>query len=102
MLDRCFNLGVHPDWVTADSVYGGSGQLRFWLEERGQSYVMAVASNHYVAIDFRQIQVKELIEFFHCQWTLLLSGQGTKGSRTYLWTAIEINIPTTTISVLPL
>ena len=52
MLSRCFLLDVKPEWVTADSVYGGTARLRFWLEEHNQAYVLGVACRQYITSNF--------------------------------------------------
>ena len=39
-------------WVTGDSVYGGSGPLRTWLEAQRQSYVLAIAKNDGVDLPY--------------------------------------------------
>jgi SRSO17 transposase len=38
MLSRLYDAHLRPEWVVADSVYGGNATLREWLEEQGQAY----------------------------------------------------------------
>src|SRR5262249_7965184 len=45
MLERLRAAGLPAAWVTGDTVYGGSGPLRAWLEEQSQPYVLAIAKN---------------------------------------------------------
>ncbi len=50
MLERLRAAGLPAAWVTGDTVYGGSGPLRAWLEEQLQPYVLAIAANDGVAL----------------------------------------------------
>src|SRR5205807_319505 len=54
MLERTFLAGVSASFVTADEVYGKDSKLRLFLEERKQPYVLAVACNQYVWVDYSQ------------------------------------------------
>ena len=45
MLVRVRAAGLPAAWVTGDTVYGGNGSLRAWLEEKRQPYVLAIAAN---------------------------------------------------------
>src|SRR5258708_5042738 len=45
MLARVAAAGLPADRVPGEEFYGGSRQLRRWLEERRQSYVLTIASN---------------------------------------------------------
>src|SRR5262249_41741288 len=42
MLQRALQAGVQAAWVTADTVYGGAYELRHYLQERRQPFVLAV------------------------------------------------------------
>ena len=42
MLERAFDAAVPAAWVAGDSVYGDNRQLREWLEECTQAYVLTV------------------------------------------------------------
>lgn len=55
MVLRAFEAGLRPTWVTGDKVYGRDGELRRFLEQRHQRYVLAVASNTYVWRGFKQV-----------------------------------------------
>ena len=50
LLERAFAAGVRAAWVTADSIYGGVYQLRHFLEEREQPFVLAVPSTQRVGL----------------------------------------------------
>ena len=72
MLTRALDAGVPASWVTGDEVYGLHPGLRTFLQARGMSYVLCVASNQWVWVDAqepgnsggelgrRQLQVKTL------------------------------------------
>src|SRR5260370_1259759 len=47
MLGRAFAAGVKADWVLADTVYGYD-EMRKWLEDQRQPYVLAVPETHQV------------------------------------------------------
>ena len=48
MLKRAFAAGVKAKWVTGDSVYGNDSQMRSWLDQRQQAYVLGVTSQYRV------------------------------------------------------
>src|SRR5262245_58344815 len=50
LLERAYAAGVPAAWVTADSIYGGAYQLRHYLEEREQPFVLAVQSTQRVGL----------------------------------------------------
>ena len=50
MLQRALDAGVPVCWVVADTVYGHSSQLRFWLEDHGLSFALAVPSLEAVCV----------------------------------------------------
>src|ERR671914_1532213 len=53
-LARAFAAGTPATWVTGDSVYGDDRRLRMWLESRPRAYVLAVSSQGYVWLGWRQ------------------------------------------------
>ena len=94
MLQRAFDAGAAAAWVTADEVYGSDGKLRFWLEGRGQAYVLAVKSDQRVWGGFRQAKVSALAaEVPGEAWHRLSAGDGAKGPRLYDWAVTRINCP---------
>ena len=46
MVTRFLDAGHRAAWVAGDEVYGGNPKLRAVLEQRGTSYVLAVACSH--------------------------------------------------------
>jgi SRSO17 transposase len=94
MLARAFAAGMPAQWVTGDSVYGHARQLRMWLEERPQAYVLAVSGQEYVRLDGRPRQVKTLVAALPPEgWTRLSAGDGTKGPRWYDWRWLPLAEP---------
>lgn len=51
MLTRALDAGVPASWVTGDEVYGQHPGLRAFLQARGMSYVLCVASNQWGWVD---------------------------------------------------
>ena len=94
MIERVLRLGLRPSWITADEIYGHDGKFRFWLEEIGQPYVLAVPSNQYVTRGFSQYKVADLVrELSEDSWVKINAGTGTKGPRLYNWAVLRINHP---------
>ena len=85
-------------FVLADAVYGSDSRLRRMLEERGQSYVLAVRSNH----TLRVVTPAGLIETDPATmaddlgdgaWAAHAAGEGSKGPRLYDWARIALGRP---------
>jgi len=93
MLERAFKGGVHAAWVTGDAVYSASN-VRTFLEQRQQPYVLAVASNCFVwrwdQSGPNQIQVADIAQQFKpAQWQVCSAGSGSKGERLFEWAWIS-------------
>lgn len=94
MLERTFLAGVSVSFVTADETYGKDSKLRLFLEERKQPYVLAVACNQYVWVDYSQRRVDALAQAWPpTAWQRLSCGAGRKGERLYDWGVQTINSP---------
>lgn len=94
MLENAFANGVPGKWVTGDSVYGDNGEFRRWLEEKKQSFVLAVSCNTYVCKELEQLPVNTLMSRIpENDWQQLNAGNGSKGPRMYDWARILINSP---------
>lgn len=94
MLERAFEAGLQPAWVTGDSVYGDVRGLRLWLEEEEQAYVMAVSGKEYVWINLKQHRISQLLADLPTDgWSRLSAGDGAKGPRWYDWLLIPVNRP---------
>lgn len=91
MIERALEAGVPFSWVTADEVYGRDPRLRVWLEEQGVSYCIAVGSDEYVWLGFRQHRIKSLLgKIPEEAWHVLSCGAGAKGERLYEWACVEL------------
>jgi SRSO17 transposase len=94
LVERALDAGARPAWVVADAVYGADSKLRFFLEERDQPYVVAVASNQSVWVGLTQYRVKALAAQVPAKaWRRLTVGAGAKGPRRFEWAAVPINHP---------
>jgi SRSO17 transposase len=94
MVERTYEAGVLPAYITGDSVYGGDAKLRSWLEGRNQAYVLAVSSDEMVWIDKQRWQIKTLLDELPINgWQRLSAGLGSKGPRTYDWWRVEVGQP---------
>ena len=94
MLERALDAAVPAAWVAGDSVYRDNRQLRAWLEERTQAYVLTVSGKEYVWRAGRQWQVKTLLAMLEEEdWCRLQAGDGTKGPRWYDWRWLPLAAP---------
>jgi SRSO17 transposase len=92
MLERALEAGVPCAWVTGDEVYGGNGQLRRWLEARGQAYVLAVACDEPLwGRGPCRARADELARARPpAAWKRLSAGDGAKGPRLYDWRRVPL------------
>jgi SRSO17 transposase len=94
MLKRALEAGVPAAWVTADSVYGGDAALRAFLEERGQAYVMAIASDERLPLWEGGIRALTLARRLSAlAWHTVSAGEGAKGPRLYDWAYQPLDAP---------
>jgi SRSO17 transposase len=99
MLDRLVAVNLPAAWVTGDTVYGGSGPLRRWLQERRQPYVLALASNDEVDLPWGHtsyhLSAQEIA--VHAvpseSWQRVSAGAGAKGPRLYDWALVRLVPP---------
>jgi SRSO17 transposase len=99
MLERLDARGLTGTWVSGDTVYGGSGPLRAWLEARRQPYVLALASNDGVDLPWGNavyhVSAGEIAQHAldpHA-WRGLPAGEGSKGPRLYDWAFVRLAAP---------
>jgi SRSO17 transposase len=94
MLQRAFDAGVSLAYVTGDSVYGDDHELRSWLEESKQAYVLARSCNEYVWIGVQQRTIAAVLaELQEQNWVRLSAGSGSKGERVYEWQQLPLHPP---------
>jgi SRSO17 transposase len=116
MLVHAWELGVPMQWVTGDSVYGCSPQLRQTIEQAGKWYVLAVTSVIRVWQERPTVQEPEeetggrprrkvrlakgapkpqtvagvIAGLPKSRWRRLSIGVGTKGPRLYDWARLRV------------
>jgi SRSO17 transposase len=89
--------GLVP-WVLGDEVYGRSEELRQWLEEQKQSYVLTVPSNVGVRLPGRKPRQARRVDRVDAvvaelpgdAWQCLSAGEGSKGPRLYDWALLAV------------
>jgi SRSO17 transposase len=97
VLDDAYADGLSFDFICGDEVYGSCTELREHLEERGQAYVLRVASSFTftVAPGTRMTcadAVKRLLKDKK-RWEVRSAGKGSKGDRWYAWAWIATASP---------
>lgn len=94
MLQRALDDGVSLAYVTGDSVYGDDHELRSWLEERKQAYVLARSCDESVWIGVQQRTIAAVLAELPDQgWVRLSAGAGSKGERVYEWQQLRLHSP---------
>jgi SRSO17 transposase len=89
--------GIGFDFVCGDEVYGSCTRLRAFLEERGQAYVLRVASNFTLTLaagtklTCAEVAVQLLKD--ERRWEVRSAGKGSKGERWYAWAWIVTASP---------
>ena len=89
--------GLAFDFICGDEVYGSCTELRDFLEEHGQPYVLRVASSFTVTLAAQMKvtcaqAVKRLLAGTR-RWEVRSAGQGAKGARWYAWALIATASP---------
>jgi SRSO17 transposase len=89
VLADAYGDGLSFDFACGDEVYGSCTELREFLEERGQAYVLRVASSFIFALTPGATMtcadaVKKLLKGKK-GWEVRSAGQGSKGERWYAW-----------------
>jgi SRSO17 transposase len=89
ILSEAFADGVRLDFVCGDEVYGSCPELRDYLEEQGQGYVLRVPSSFRVTLA-RGITLTcaGVVRQFLAdspRWEVRSAGRGSKGERWYAW-----------------
>jgi SRSO17 transposase len=89
--------GISFDFICGDEVYGSSTQLREFLEDRGQAYVLRVASSFPVTLaggtKLTCAQAVRQLATGRRRWEVRSAGQGSKGRRWYAWAWISTASP---------
>jgi SRSO17 transposase len=99
-IDICaeaFTDRVRLDFVCGDEVYGNCTQLREFLEDRGQGYVLRVRSSFCLTLA-RGVTlscadaVTRLLKDTR-RWEVRSAGKGSKGGRWYAWAQLATGSP---------
>jgi DDE superfamily endonuclease len=116
MLEQAWERGVPMRWVTGDSFYGSSPQLRQSIEGAGKWYVLAVTSVIRVWLERPQVQEPQeqtggrprrtirlavgapkaqtvadvIAQLPKSRWRRLSIGVGAKGPRLYDWVRVRV------------
>ena len=89
--------GLAFDFTCGDEVYGSCTELREFLEDRGQAYVLRVASSFTFALaPGTRMTCKEAVKKLlkgKQGWEVRSAGRGSKGDRWYAWAWIATASP---------
>jgi SRSO17 transposase len=89
--------GVSFDFACGDEVYGNCTALREFFEQRGQAYVLRVASNFMLTLNpetrMTCAQAVTLLTADQRRWQTRSAGAGSKGERWYAWAWIATGSP---------
>jgi SRSO17 transposase len=80
--------GIRLDFACGDEVYGSCTQLRQFLEDRGQAYVLRVPSDFYLTMARGvRLTCKDATRQLagDLRWEVRSAGKGSKGQRWYAW-----------------
>ena len=89
VLQDAYADGLSFDFACGDEVYGSCTELREFLEDRGQAYVLRVACNLTVRLAAGTKMtcadaVKQVLKAKKA-WEVCSAGKGSKGERRYAW-----------------
>jgi SRSO17 transposase len=94
MLQRASEAGLRLAYIAGDSVYGDDAELRGWLEQQQQAYVLARSLNEYVWSGVEQRTIASILaELPEQDWVCLSAGVGSKGERMYEWQELPLFAP---------
>jgi SRSO17 transposase len=91
MIERLWKAKIPFSWVVADTVYGGNGDLRAFLEAHQYFYGLAVACDEPVGIQTTEgrkrktVAQAEALSFHTQDWQRISMSKGTKGPRLFDW-----------------
>jgi SRSO17 transposase len=89
--------GLAFDFICGDEVYGSCTELREYLEDRGQAYVLRVASNFMITLapgtKATCAEAVKLLARDKRRWEIRSAGKGSKGERWYAWAWIATASP---------
>lgn len=90
MLARAFAAKIPAGWVVGDSVYGHD-DLRQWLEEQGQRYILGIPCTHLIWTMGQQEEAQALSARLSADvWARCSAGDGSQGPRLYDWACVRL------------
>jgi SRSO17 transposase len=97
ILTEALTGGVRLDFVCGDEVYGNCTELREFLEEHGQGYVLRVPSTFRLTlapgITLTCAQAVSRLGQDAPRWEIRSAGAGAKGQRWYAWALLGTASP---------
>jgi SRSO17 transposase len=97
ILTETLTSGIRLDFVCGDEVYGACTELREFLEERGQGYVLRVPSTFRLAlargVTLTCAQAATGLLTGSRRWEVRSAGAGSKGQRWYAWALLATASP---------
>jgi SRSO17 transposase len=93
--ERALAAGIEPGWAAGDEVYGRSGELRGYFEQRGIGYVFAVGVDHHITLPpGTRLRADRTLNLVPAHAGNRVScGRGAKGPRYYDWAQIATASP---------
>lgn len=89
LLERALTAQIPHSWITGDSIYGGDWQLRGWLEQHKEWYVLGATRDHLLYYEGARQRFDEIAASLPISaWRQLSCGTGTKGERLDEWTLV--------------
>ena len=97
ILTETLTEGITLDFVCGDEVYGACTELREFLEDHRQGYVLRVPSTFRLAlargITMTCAQAVTRLLGEACSWEIRSAGAGSKGQRWYAWAVLATASP---------
>lgn len=97
LLREAYAEEVRLDFVAGDEVYGACTQLRTFLENHGQAYVLRIRATFTLTLGGGScLTCEQAVARYLKQkrtWTIRSAGNGSKGERTYAWAWIATASP---------
>ena len=102
ILTDAYADGLAFDFAAGDEVYGSCTQLRGYLEERGQAYVLRVASSFVITLAAGAVTCADAVKTMlrdRKRWEIRSAGKGSKGERWYAWAWLVTTSPRHTLLI---
>lgn len=93
MLDTVWQEGVQARYVTGDTLYGNSPNLRHFIDDRGYVYVLGIGSHHHVIHDNSRHELLTLAQTIpDGEWEEMAFTLADTGWVGYEWTRCRIEL----------